>query len=45
VQPRIPEILLTSAYGAWIWTDFSAEEEVVVIPPRIKGKIAVEIAY
>jgi hypothetical protein len=27
------------------WTDFSTEEEVVVIPPRFKGEIAVEISY
>jgi hypothetical protein len=27
------------------WTNFSAEQEVVVIPPRFKGEIAVEIAY
>ncbi len=27
------------------WTDFSAEQEVVTIPPRIKGEITVEISY
>ncbi len=27
------------------WTDFSAEQEVVVIPPRFKGEIVVEISY
>jgi hypothetical protein len=27
------------------WTDFSAEQEVVTIPPRFKGEIAVEISY
>jgi hypothetical protein len=27
------------------WTDFSAEQEVVVIPPRFRGEIAVEISY
>lgn len=27
------------------WTDFSPEQEVVVIPPRFKGEIAVEISY
>lgn len=27
------------------WTDFSAEREAVVIPPRFKGEIAVEISY
>src|SRR5580700_5562843 len=27
------------------WTDFSAEQEVVTIPPRLKGEITVEISY
>jgi hypothetical protein len=27
------------------WTDFSAEQEVVIIPPRFKGEITVEISY
>jgi hypothetical protein len=27
------------------WTDFSAEQEVVTIPPRFKGEVAVEISY
>jgi hypothetical protein len=27
------------------WTDFSPEQEVVVIPPRFKNEIAVEISY
>jgi hypothetical protein len=27
------------------WTNFSAEQEVVVIPPRYKGEVAVEISY
>jgi hypothetical protein len=27
------------------WTDFSAEQEVVTIPPRFKGEITVEISY
>jgi hypothetical protein len=27
------------------WADFSAEREVVTIPPRIKGEITVEISY
>jgi hypothetical protein len=27
------------------WTDFSAEQEVVTIPPRINGEITVEISY
>ena len=27
------------------WTDFSAEQEVVTIPPRIQGEITVEISY
>jgi hypothetical protein len=27
------------------WTDFSAEQEVVTIPPRLKGEIAVVISY
>lgn len=27
------------------WTDFSAEQEVVTIPPRLKGEIAVGISY
>jgi len=27
------------------WTDFSAEQEAVVIPSRFKGDIAVEISY
>ncbi|MGD0427242.1 MAG: hypothetical protein ABSC10_11025 [Candidatus Acidiferrales bacterium] len=27
------------------WTDFSADQEVVTIPPRLKGEIAVKISY
>jgi hypothetical protein len=27
------------------WTDFSADQEVVTIPPRLKGEIAVEVSY
>jgi hypothetical protein len=27
------------------WSDFSAEQELVTIPPRIKGEITVEISY
>jgi hypothetical protein len=27
------------------WTDFSPEQEVVVIPPRFKGEVMVEISY
>jgi hypothetical protein len=27
------------------WTDFSPEQEVVTISPRIKGEITVEISY
>jgi hypothetical protein len=27
------------------WTDFSAEQEVVTIPPRLKGEIRTEISY
>lgn len=27
------------------WADFSAEQEVVTIPPRLKGEITVEISY
>jgi hypothetical protein len=27
------------------WTDFSAEQEVVTIPPRLRGEITMEISY
>jgi hypothetical protein len=44
---RVPsgKKMRTVAINGEQWTDFSAEQEVVTIPPRFKGEITVKISY